>query len=147
MEKWVIAAKRADFNQIGQQFHIDPVIARLIRNRDVIGWMNRQTAQKVAVDIPSGICSATGKVLGIAFQAELTVSMACQKRGCALYPGQICAGEVVPVTIGIDPEYFFEQKSVCMTYDKKELGNLLPERKEDSHKGSFGSLRERPAEG
>ena len=37
MEKWVISAKRADFNQIGQQFHIDPVIARLIRNRDVIG--------------------------------------------------------------------------------------------------------------
>lgn len=37
MEKWVIVAKRADFNQIGQQFHIDPVIARLIRNRDVIG--------------------------------------------------------------------------------------------------------------
>mgnify|MGYP000258324427 FL=1 len=37
MVKWVIAAKRADFNQIGQQFHIDPVIARLIRNRDVIG--------------------------------------------------------------------------------------------------------------
>ena len=37
MEKWVIAAKRADFNQIGQQFHIDPVIARLIRNRDVVG--------------------------------------------------------------------------------------------------------------
>ena len=37
MEKWEIAAKRADFNQIGQQFHIDPVIARLIRNRDVIG--------------------------------------------------------------------------------------------------------------
>ena len=32
-----MAAKKADFNQIGQQFHIDPVIARLIRNRDVIG--------------------------------------------------------------------------------------------------------------
>ena len=37
MENWVMAAKKADFNQIGQQFHIDPVIARLIRNRDVIG--------------------------------------------------------------------------------------------------------------
>lgn len=37
MEKWVVAAKKADFNQIGQQFHINPVIARLIRNRDVIG--------------------------------------------------------------------------------------------------------------
>lgn len=32
-----MAAKKADFNQIGQQFHIDPVIARLIRNRDVVG--------------------------------------------------------------------------------------------------------------
>ena len=37
MEKWVVAAKRADFNLIGRQFHIDPVIARLIRNRDVVG--------------------------------------------------------------------------------------------------------------
>lgn len=32
----MVAAKKADFNQIGRQFHIDPVIARLIRNRDVI---------------------------------------------------------------------------------------------------------------
>ena len=37
MEKWVVAAKRADFNSIGQEFEIDPVIARLIRNRDVTG--------------------------------------------------------------------------------------------------------------
>lgn len=37
MEKWVVAAKKADFNLIGRQFHIDPVIARLIRNRDVAG--------------------------------------------------------------------------------------------------------------
>ena len=35
MEKWVVAAKRADFQQIGKEFNIDPVIARLIRNRDV----------------------------------------------------------------------------------------------------------------
>lgn len=37
MEKWVVAAKRADFNQIAKDFSIDPVMARLIRNRDVIG--------------------------------------------------------------------------------------------------------------
>ena len=37
MEKWVVAAKKAHFNLIGRQFHIDPVIARLIRNRDVVG--------------------------------------------------------------------------------------------------------------
>lgn len=36
-ENWVVAAKKADFNAIGEKFSIDPVIARLIRNRDVIG--------------------------------------------------------------------------------------------------------------
>ena len=37
MEKWVVTAKRADFNDIGRRFNIDPVIARCIRNRDVVG--------------------------------------------------------------------------------------------------------------
>lgn len=36
-EKWVIAAKRADFQAIGEKFSIDPLIARLIRNRDIVG--------------------------------------------------------------------------------------------------------------
>ena len=37
MEKWMIAAKRADFQAIAQRFGIDQVTARLIRNRDVVG--------------------------------------------------------------------------------------------------------------
>ena len=40
MEKWVVCAKRADFQKISQEFGIDPVIARLIRNRDVEGSEN-----------------------------------------------------------------------------------------------------------
>lgn len=37
MAKWFVAAKRADFNGIAKQFGISPVLARLIRNRDVVG--------------------------------------------------------------------------------------------------------------
>ena len=37
MEKWVVSAKRADFKAIASKFGIDPVTARLIRNRDVTG--------------------------------------------------------------------------------------------------------------
>ena len=37
MEKWMVAAKRADFKGIGERFGIDQVTARIIRNRDVIG--------------------------------------------------------------------------------------------------------------
>lgn len=36
MEKWVISAKKADFYDISRKFGVDPVIARLIRNRDQI---------------------------------------------------------------------------------------------------------------
>ena len=37
MEKWMIYAKKADFQEISRKFGIDPVIARLLRNRDVDG--------------------------------------------------------------------------------------------------------------
>ena len=33
MEKWYVAAKKADFYAIAQQYHISPVMARIIRNR------------------------------------------------------------------------------------------------------------------
>lgn len=37
MEKWFVAAKRADFNRIAEAFGINPVTARIIRNRDIVG--------------------------------------------------------------------------------------------------------------
>ncbi|MCM1267713.1 MAG: single-stranded-DNA-specific exonuclease RecJ [Bacteroidales bacterium] len=37
MAKWMVSAKKADFNGIAERFKIDPVIARIIRNRDVEG--------------------------------------------------------------------------------------------------------------
>ncbi len=36
MAKWVVTAKRADFNEIGKKYHISPVLARIIRNRDIV---------------------------------------------------------------------------------------------------------------
>ena len=34
-QEWRVYSKRADFTAIGKRFNIDPVIARIIRNRDV----------------------------------------------------------------------------------------------------------------
>lgn len=36
MAKWMVSAKKADFDRISKEFNIDPVIARIIRNRDII---------------------------------------------------------------------------------------------------------------
>lgn len=43
MEKWYVAAKKADFEQIAKEFGISPVVARIIRNRDV---ENKEDIQK-----------------------------------------------------------------------------------------------------
>ncbi len=54
MEKWVVAAKRADFYKIAEEFGIDPVIARIIRNRDVIGEADiRMYLQGEVSELPS----------------------------------------------------------------------------------------------
>lgn len=37
MEKWFVAMKKADFQEIAEKYKISPITARLIRNRDVIG--------------------------------------------------------------------------------------------------------------
>ena len=36
MAKWFVSAKKADFNKIGEKYHISPVLARIIRNRDIV---------------------------------------------------------------------------------------------------------------
>ena len=36
MSKWMVAAKRADFGAISEKYGISPVLARIIRNRDVV---------------------------------------------------------------------------------------------------------------
>ncbi len=39
-EKWRIRAKKADFFEIGKKYNISPIIARIIRNREIIGDEN-----------------------------------------------------------------------------------------------------------
>ncbi len=36
MEKWFVAAKKADFDKWAKEFHISPVMARILRNRDLV---------------------------------------------------------------------------------------------------------------
>ena len=42
MEKWFVMRKGAPFQEIAEKFHITPILARLIRNRDIVGDENIQ---------------------------------------------------------------------------------------------------------
>lgn len=107
---------------------------------EVIQQMNMMSGTKAAVDIPSGVCSTTGKILGIAFEADLTVTFQCEKMGCALFPGKNYAGNVFIADIGIDTKIFENKKEIPYTLEALDLKERLPKRSADTHKGSYGKV-------
>ncbi len=110
------------------------------RYAEVVEWMNRQGAVKLAIDIPSGIDARSGQVLGVAFRADYTVTFQCEKLGCVLFPGAEYAGFVHVSDIGIDTSVFVKEEDVCFTLDSKDMACFLPQRPADSHKGTYGKV-------
>ena len=80
---------------------------------DVIEKMNQMGGYKVAVDTPSGVSSDDGRVLGVAFKADLTVTFAFGKIGQILYPGCAYTGKLVIAPIGITRPGFFQEEEIC----------------------------------
>lgn len=92
---------------------------------------------KMALDIPSGVDADNGQLWGEAFQADLTVTFGFEKRGLFLYPGKECAGEIKRVDVGI-PERAFFGELPRMFYLEEGAEELLPKRRRDGNKGTFG---------
>jgi NAD(P)H-hydrate epimerase len=93
----------------------------------------------VAVDLPSGIDADTGRVHGVAVEADLTVTIAAPKLGLALEPGRGHAGDVRVARIGI-PDAAPGLDADAELWTEAAAGLRLPERPEAGHKGSFGHV-------
>lgn len=106
---------------------------------EAIEAMNALQGFKVAVDIPSGICADTGKVLGIAFRADQTVTFGFRKLGLCLYPGADYAGQIHVADIGITERAFFGHLPKVFSYEEAPEV-LLPKRRGDGNKGTFGKV-------
>lgn len=107
---------------------------------ECIQAMNRSEGKKVAVDVPSGVSTSTGEVVTDAFRAEMTVSFQCEKLGCVLYPGKEFAGEVKVTDIGVDVSEMPGDRDVAYALEQEDAAKMLPKRREDSHKGTYGKV-------
>jgi ADP-dependent NAD(P)H-hydrate dehydratase / NAD(P)H-hydrate epimerase len=97
-------------------------------------------AKVVSVDIPTGIHADTGQVLGMAVQADLTVTFGLPKRGHFLFPGAQHTGTLRIADIGI-PESLMAQAEIPVhLLTPQELASQIMPRQHDVHKGSFGHV-------
>jgi NAD(P)H-hydrate repair Nnr-like enzyme with NAD(P)H-hydrate dehydratase domain len=93
----------------------------------------------LAVDCPSGVDCETGDAALECIPADLTVTMAAVKGGLLKLPAFEFVGDLAVVDIGLpdDLTSFIELKTDVADHDL--VAGLLPERKLDSHKGTFGT--------
>lgn len=68
--------------------------------RSAIGVVNQLSCPILAVDIPSGLCATTGKILGCCVQAERTLTFGLPKKGFYLEDGPSVTGDILVKNIG-----------------------------------------------
>ena len=90
----------------------------------------------VAVDIPSGISASTGVVMGSAVNADITVTFGFEKIGHILYPAASYCGKIIRKDIGF--AQYPDMTRDIFTYDYSDISDMLPLRKPDGNKGTFG---------
>jgi ADP-dependent NAD(P)H-hydrate dehydratase / NAD(P)H-hydrate epimerase len=107
-----------------------------------IDLLNEISAEKpcpvVAVDLPSGIDTDTGAVLGTAVRASLTVTFGLPKIGLYLGSGIDHAGQVYIWDIGIPCAYTDSIDSRLSLMTPEAVRRLIPRRLPSAHKGTYG---------
>lgn len=103
------------------------------------GQKDEYGAKVVSIDIPSGISSETGAVMGTAVQADVTVTFGEIKLGQILFPGREYCGRLTVADIGFVPEEAETAKTHVRMHTREDLARI-PKRKAYSHKGTYGRI-------
>ncbi len=107
---------------------------------EAIRAMNESPTQKVAMDIPSGIHATSGKVLGVAVKANLTITFGLPKIGQVIHPGLEYVGKMVVIDIGFSEAVVKSIPDAVTLLDREIISGLVPHRPPASHKGNYGHL-------
>ncbi len=108
----------------------------LVRSQYTQNSDNNGNRLVVAVDIPSGISASTGVVMGSAVNADITVTFGFEKIGHILYPAASYCGKIIRKDIGF--AQYPDMTRDIFTYDYSDISDMLPLRKPDGNKGTFG---------
>ncbi|MBI4682485.1 MAG: NAD(P)H-hydrate dehydratase [Nitrospirae bacterium] len=107
---------------------------------DVIRKVNKMSAPVISVDMPSGISSDTGQIMGCAIKARCTVTFGLPKRGHFLYPGAEHCGQMFVEEIGFPRTLLALEKIRINLVQKEDIRSLIPSRPKYSHKSTYGHV-------
>ncbi|MBI4687567.1 MAG: NAD(P)H-hydrate dehydratase [Nitrospirae bacterium] len=107
---------------------------------DIINYVNKLNYPVISIDIPSGISSDTGQMMGCAIKAQYTVTFGLPKRGHLLYPGAGDTGNLYVEDIGFPDVLLKSDKIRANLIEKADAVKLMPKRPKYSHKGTYGPV-------
>ena len=103
-----------------------------------VALANLLSCPKLALDVPSGLDSDSGRIHGCALRADHTLSFLGLKPGLFTADGPDCAGELHLETLGVDPSELPATHGIALT--QLESRHRLPARARNSHKGLYGHV-------
>ena len=108
------------------------------RHADLVAAMNNAGTPVLALDVPSGLESDTGRVLGCAVQASHTITFIGLKPGLLTLNGPDHCGMLHVDSLGLDAPALVTPHGSLI--GSEVLRDVLPERRRNSHKGDYGSV-------
>ncbi len=107
--------------------------------RQIIEAVNQARATVVAIDLPSGLNADQGRVMGVAVQADATVTLACAKVANVSAPGFAACGQLHIAEIGV-PGAEARALAHIELLEAQDVRNALRGDSANSHKGSRGHV-------
>jgi ADP-dependent NAD(P)H-hydrate dehydratase / NAD(P)H-hydrate epimerase len=106
----------------------------------VISIINENSSNILAIDVPSGFNSDTGKIMGNCVRAHKTITFQLYKKGFLTYGSDKYAGEIIVEDIGIPREIINKLHNSEFIIDREMVRSKIQVRDKYAHKGDYGRV-------
>ncbi len=110
------------------------------RHSQVIKMINDCQAQRIALDIPSGLPADNGQSFDCAVDAKLTIAMGYLKPAHLLFPARHHVGEVAIAAVDYPERARAKINPAAFLVERADIEPLFPARRQNGHKGDFGRV-------
>lgn len=102
--------------------------------------VNQANKPIVAIDLPSGLCADTGRILGAAICANHTISFIGLKQGLVTGDGRSVTGQLHFAGLEVEEQFIELYSPSAQLLDYHSVAELLPTRSPVAHKGDHGRV-------